>query len=335
MKKKRLFTELIGISIILMLTGCGGASQDNSTEACVAVGNSSSMYEVMDMEYAEEAVAEYDTGFITGSNGMEPGQGVDESAVATDRKLIRTVDMSVETKEFDTLLASVEQQVKTLGGYIESMNQYNGHSYNNYRRDARNADMVIRVPQSKLEEFLNTLSGISNVVNRSETVKDITLTYVDLDSHKKALLAEQDRLLQLMEQAETIEDLITIESRLSDLRYQIQSMESQLRTYDNKVDYSTINLYIDEVEMLTPVREETTWERISTGFIDNLKAIKDGFVEFVIWFTVSIPYLLIWAVIIVAVVLGVKRFIKRDKKKQEQMTASKGETNDTEGKNTP
>mgnify|MGYP002226154573 CR=1 FL=1 len=85
----------------------------------------------------------------------------------------------------------------------------------------------------------------------------MTLTYVDLQSHRDALQTEQERLLQLLEQAESIEDIITIEQRLSDVRYQLESMESQLRSYDNQVDYSTVYLYIDEVEVYTPVEEET------------------------------------------------------------------------------
>ena len=326
MKKKRLFAGLLVISTILTLSGCGAAMSDKMTESFDMVTNSSgAMRPSMDMEYAEndyameESVKEvYDgAGMNSGSTASKTqGESVKESAAATDRKLIKTVDMNVETQEFDELVACVEQQVKALGGYIENMELYNGRSYYSYKSGARNANIIIRIPQAKLDAFLGEISGISNVISRSESVKDITLTYVDLDSHKKALIAEQDRLLQLMERAETIDELITIESRLSDLRYQIQSMESQLRTYDNKVDYSTINLYINEVEVFTPVEEETTWERISSGFVENLKSIKDGFVELVIWFTVSVPYLLIWAVIIIVAVLIVRRIIKKNRKKR-------------------
>lgn len=325
MKKKRLYTGLLVISTILTLSGCGAAMSDKMTEANDTSFNSTgAMKPSMDMEYVEmdtvmEESAKYDgAGMETGSTASKTqGESVKESAAATERKLIKTVDMNVETQEFDELVACVEQQVKALGGYIENMELYNGRSYYSYKSGARNANIIIRIPQAKLDAFLGEISGISNVISRSESVKDITLTYVDLDSHKKALIAEQDRLLQLMERAETIDELITIESRLSDLRYQIQSMESQLRTYDNKVDYSTINLYINEVEVFTPVEEESTWERISSGFVDNIKSIKDGFVELVIWFTVSVPYLLIWAVIIIVAVLIVRRIIKKKRKKRE------------------
>ena len=80
---------------------------------------------------------------------------------------------------------------------------------------------------------------------------------------------EQERLLSLLEQAETMEEIIALESRLTEVRYQLESMESQLRTMDNQVSYSTVYLSIEEVEHFTPPAEKGTWERISTGFSEN------------------------------------------------------------------
>ena len=139
------------------------------------------------------------------------------------------------------------------------------------------------------------------------------------------LVAEQERLLALMEQAETIDDIIMLESRLSEIRYQIESMESQLRTYDNKVDYSTVYLKVDEVKELTPVVEETALQRIANGFANSLKEIRDGLTEFAIWFVVNIPYFILWIVVFVVVVVLIKAFAKvlrkrndRPKKKEDQ-----------------
>ena len=108
--------------------------------------------------------------------------------------------------------------------------------------------MTVRIPAQQLDAFLSSVSEVSNVISRNDSVSDVTLQYVDMESHKKALTAEQDRLLELLEQAESVEDIITIESRLSDVRYQIESMESQLRTLQNQVSYSTVYLDIQEVE---------------------------------------------------------------------------------------
>ncbi len=182
--------------------------------------------------------------------------------------------------------------------------------------------MTIRIPEDKLDLFLKEVTNISNVVRRSEKVKDVTLTYVDLSSHKEALETEQDRLLELLEKAESVEDIITIQRRLSDVRYQIESMESQLRTYDNQISYSTVYLEIDEVKELTPVKEETVWEQISGGFVDSLKSLKDGFVEIVVWVAVNSPFLVIWAAVIVVFVLLVKNSAKKNKVKKAAMKGS-------------
>lgn len=322
MKKRKLSTKLmtglLTAGMVLTLTACGSSSDSrygvsNLMDADFAVADATS---------AATAESYYDSGFDTsGSEDTEakasPDTTVSEEgaagAVSVDRKLIKTVNMDVETREYDKLLAAVENKVTELGGYIESLDAYNGSMYNSYR-STRNANLTIRIPKDKLDDFLNTVSDIGNVTSRSENVQDVTLTYVDLQSHRDALQTEQERLLQLLEQAESIDDIISIEQRLSDVRYQLESMESQLRSYDNQVDYSTVYLYINEVEVYTPVEEETVWERISTGFADSLKNIGEGLKEAGIWFVIHIPYLVLWAVVILILILILKKIKKRTKR---------------------
>lgn len=306
-KSKKIIALLMAICMVIMMTGCGGADKTASTSAPSAMKNSAMMESV-----AEEALM--DTGSFGTVNGAS-GATVTKEGAATalsERKLIKTVDMNVETQEFDTLMTAIESQVDALGGYIESLNTYNGSSY--YRSGTRHADMTIRVPKQALDSFLNTVTDISNVIRRSDNVEDVTLAYVDLESHRDVLRTEQTRLLELLEKAESIEDIITIEERLSNIRYQLESMESQLRTYDNQVDYSTVYLSIEEVEVFTPVEEETVWERISGGFVDSLQNIGEGFVEFGIWFVINIPYMVVWAVVIAVIVLIICGMTKRRKK---------------------
>ena len=294
MKKKILVVCALMMSAMLSLTGCG-----SSVKMDMAVTEAVSSSKAPQLNYAGEfgAAESMDVDMK-----LTEEQGESQTAIE-NRKLIKTVDMRVETKTFDQTLASVKNKVSELGGYIESMETYNGSSYASYR-SSRNSSMTIRIPEKELETFLATVSEISNVIRRSENVEDVTLTYVDLESHKKVLLTEQETLLNLLKKAESINDIITIESRLSQVRYQIESMESQLRTFDNKIDYSTIYLAIEEVRELTPVKEETVWEQISGGFLESIRDIRDGFVDVSIWFVVNIPYFVVWGVIFfVAVVL--------------------------------
>ncbi len=321
-KKKKTMFALIGT--LLLLTGCGSIKDYASSDS---------------MSYGKMS-ASNDTAEI-----MEMGEGVNTASThtlsedeiqnqTTERKLIKTVNMDIETKEFDTLLASIETQVAALNGYIENLNTYNGSMYSGYRQGTRNANLTIRIPKKELNVFLQSIAGMSNVVHRSEEQTDVTLTYVDIESRKAALTIEQNRLLELLERAENLEDIITIESRLSDLRYELQSMESQLRTYDNKVDYTTIYLYIDEVEVLTPVEKETIGERIGKGFINSLHSVGTGFTEFFIWIVINLPFLLIWAVVIIIILLVIKHFNRKNKKGSKiDITTQKEESNANVHKN--
>lgn len=252
-----------------------------------------------------------------------------DNAVFDERKLIKTVDLNVETKEYDKLMTELKNKVSELGGYIEHMDTYNGSSYSHYR-SSRSASLTIRVPKDKLNEFVETVSGISNVVRRSDNVEDVTLSYVDMESRRNTLKTERERLLVLLEKAESIEDIITIEDRLSTVRYQLESMESQLRTIDNQVDYSTIYLDISEVQELTPVEVQTPIERIVEGFAESLRDIGDGAVEFAIWFVVNIPYFVVWGVIIAAVVVIIRACRKRKRAKKAAKQNMAGTVNATQ-----
>lgn len=316
---------LVLTGVMVCTAGCG-ASKSTEDIAMNGYGGDSAF------QAAPEAAAA-EIGYETSSAEADiprkemkaEGTGQSESAevkqATADRKLIKTVNMSVETKAFDTMLTSLTDKAAALGGYIESMDTYNGSSYYNYRPD-RSASMKVRIPKDNLDTFLETVEGIGNVVNRSESVEDITLTYVDLKSHKEALETEQARLLELLAKAENIEDIVTIEERLSNVRYQIGSMESQLRTFDNQVDYSTVYLEISEVQELTPVEEETVWQRISGGFTDSLRDIGEDGMELVIWTLINIPYLLIWAVVIGLIVFFIRRRIKKARNQNVQKIAT-------------
>jgi hypothetical protein len=277
--------------------------------------------------YAED-IAGGGAGYAEYDMSMEPApapqarneevQNQQSSGDLANRKLIKNANLSVETEEFDVLLAAIDQRVSNLGGYMENYNVYNNSRYNssssNYNRSA---SMTIRVPSVNYDFFMNEIASISNVLSRSESTRDVTLEYVDIESRRAALNIEYERLLELLEKAETIDDVIRLESRLSDVRYNIEWISSQLRTYDNLVDYSTIYLDISEVKELTPVKELTTWERIGTGFVNSLKNVGNGFKNVILSGVIGSPYLVVFAVFVVIIVVIIKVIIKIATKKME------------------
>lgn len=331
-KKMQKWKSLAAILLaVVMLTGCG-ASKEMATSDTAAYEYSDANYMTNDIyttEMAseapmEEAVVE-EEGVTADTSMAEGAESESIQPQQTERKLIKNVDLQVETETFDELFVKVNDKTESLGGYVENSYMYNGSSF--YGNGNRDASLTIRIPADHLDEFLSAVSEVSNVISRNDSVTDITLQYVDLESRKEALMVEQDRLLELMEQAETIEDIIALESRLSEVRYELESMESRLRTYDNQVSYSTVYLHIQEVTKLTPVKEQTIGEKITTGFTESLYGVGNGLLNFGIGFIIKLPYLVVWAIVIAVFVLiikgirkaGKKRKAKKAQKKQAEM----------------
>lgn len=310
MLKKKMAKVLTGVLALSMLSGCGSASKMAMESAYYTAASNYSAaggvyYDSGDYEYADE---------VSEENGSSQAETV-EKGETTGRKLIRNVDMDVETESFDALLASAQSQAEELGGYIESSSISNS-SYASSTSAARSARLTARIPSEKLDGYLAGISKQSNVTRKSESTEDVTLQYVDLQSHKKALLAEQESLLSMMEQAESIEDIIAINEQLTDVRYQIESMESQLRTYDNQVDYSTVNLYIDEVERYTPGAAKSAGARIAEGFSANIYRVGSFFKNFAIEFIILLPILIAIAIVLGIAILIVRIIIKISEKHQ-------------------
>ncbi|MBQ8236853.1 MAG: DUF4349 domain-containing protein [Oscillospiraceae bacterium] len=245
------------------------------------------------------------------SYGSTADSSTGDSTQYADQKLIKTVTLRAETEDLDAVLTQLAEQIRALGGYTEYQNIYNGSPYNSYR--TRSAELTIRIPADKLDGFLTEVEDFSNVISKTESVDDVTLQYVDVESHLEALQTEHDRLVELMEQAENLSDLLTIEERLTEVRYKLESAASQLRVMDNRVSYATIELQIDEVEVLTEVEEPTVWERISTGFMKNLRNLGDNLVDLFVWIVTFSPQLLVLAAIAALVVWLCRRGIKTRK----------------------
>ena len=288
-----------------LLAGCGGASK--STQAFDAAAAAPA--EAANGAYYDMESAKSEDGGLTGDT--------DSTVLPEGRKWIITVNMSAETEDLDALMEALNGKISGLGGYVEDQDSYNGSMYSSRRY--RSASLTVRIPAERVDEFTEEMSGIANVVSTSLSREDITLSYVATESRVNALQTEEARLLELMEQAETMADLLEIESRLTDVRYELENRASQLRLYDNQVDYATIYLSIDEVQEYTPVEEPTVWERISGGFVSSVKGVGNGLLDLLVWVLAKSPYL----VILGGVTAGVVVLIKKRKTRRAAKKAAK------------
>lgn len=309
---KKLKVSAIIASACLLMAGCG-SSQISSGARSVMNDTSYSGNEnfMVSSDYME---GDYDSSFIAGSSkstdiDVRSSETNDSGSTetnnkSTQQKLIRNKRLSAETVEFDNVVSMIKSKVSELGGYIESSSTYGtGKGYNN-----RNMDMTIRIPSERLDEITGAIKDSVTILSESESVRDVTLDYVDMASHVKALRAEQESLLSMLEKAEELSDIIAIQSQLTQVRYEIESYESSLRTIDNQVDYSTIYLELSEVERETEIIEERSFlSEITLGLKENLYDIGEWFRDAAIWLIVNIPYIIIWIVIIAIVIVIIKK----------------------------
>ena len=326
MKKRTIMTVLAAILTATVLAGCGESSASSDKMA------SEPMYADAGYEYAdaEEAmtddVYEYEGSAAGASNSADSDVPSDSEIQSnSNRKLIKTVNMSVETREFDKLIANVTERINSLGGYAESTN-IQGNGYDSY--SARSANIIARVPANKLDFFVQGIEAESNITSKNESAEDVTLQYADVEAHKESLKIEQQRLNELLEKADTLENIIELENRLTEVRYEIESYESRLRTMNNQVVYATVNLNIREVKEYTPepVEEATFWQRLTEGFLDSCEEAWETIQDFIIGFVSLLPMLLVTIIIlgvIFAIVFGIVKLIISIVKSSNKKNAAK------------
>ena len=307
---KKMLALCLSLCLLLSFAACG--SKSVATDQMAPESNFKGDYSYsgvydgvadMEMEMSQNAPAEKPS--AAGSTG---------SAGVQNQKLIRTMTLETETEDLDSLLASLDQKIKTLGGYVENKNVRNGSA--SASRRYRYANLTIRVPVEQLDTFVEHVSGASNVVHYSENAKDITLSYVATQSRITALETEQTRLLELLAKAENMSDLLQIEQRLTDVRTELEQVTSQLRLYDNLVDYGTIELSVTEVQEYTPVEKETLWQRMAGGLKENWQALGEFSENLLVFLVSALPWLIPISIIVALwIVTGKKRRIRRAERK--------------------
>ncbi|WP_130836723.1 DUF4349 domain-containing protein [Lachnoclostridium sp. Marseille-P6806] len=319
--KMRGLTGAVLFALSLSLTACGSSGSDYSGNSYAAATPAAEAAYDYDYAYdAEENGAGLDgSSMRTGSQEDKSAELQDESGGAVERKLVKTVDIRCETDNLDAFEEAIIAQMEEAGGYIESSNRGGSSSMGDYsygRTGGRWGNYTFRVPASKLDGFVDTVTGSSNVLSQSSNVDDITMRYIDTESRIKALRIEQSQLLSMLEQAESVEDMITIQSRLSDVNASLQEYESSRKYMNNQVSYATVNVDVEEVVAYTPVVEKDAFTRMREGFIQSCKDVTYQVREFVIWIVINLPRIVLWLVILFLIILIFRFVVIRGNKKR-------------------
>ena len=321
--KTKVLALILALLMLLTLCACG-SSKASSVEA--------PMEEAMEAEYNGDYYAA-DTVQMAAASGLAPnarGASANTSAKTGSEvpeidpeKIIYSANATVETTDFEAGLAAVEALVERFDAWIES-SSVNGSNFYDISRgyaSTRSASYTLRVPSERFQELMGTLSEIGNVPYTHVYTENVSAQYYDTQARMEAYKAQEARLLEMMDRAESVDDLISIESRLSDLRYEIESLQTSLNQWDRRVAYSSVYLELQEV------REYTQDTPVQLGFGERLgRAFRSGihgFVAFcqdaILWLAESLPALVLIALVLI-VLLAVR---KNRKKKKAAVKAAK------------
>ena len=296
------------LSLILLLAGCGSASK-NFESMDSSAADSEGWTQETDYEYTED---------VSSEENAEVSEDVLPENDLEHRKLIRTIHLDMQTKGFDTLMEQLDESIQKHGGYIEN-SSIDTPQYENAKRSC---SLTIRIPSEQLDSFLTFAGTLGSITYQTETKEDVTLDYVDITTLKESLTVEYERVTQLLEEASDIEQILALESKLSDLRYELNRLDSRIRTYDNLIDYSTVYMEIREVEF-EKVVEESVWSQIQNQFTASLYTVRDFFIDVFISITGNFPVILLIIVLICIFIFIIRKCHKRSKRKKEEKKLKK------------
>lgn len=341
MKKIRILAILLAVALLaLSLTACASgksAQYADSADSVMTTETASAPAAEAPMEEsveAQEAKAD-GSAFSTTANDVTEDAAPEADVADAASKIIYSANLQAQTTDFDAAIAALDKQITAFGGFIERSDISGDTQYNNDGTTTvvnRWADYTIRVPAAKFEEFLRQTEGLGNVTSVSRYAENVTSQYTDYEARLSSLRTQEERLLAMLEKSEDVESLIALEQRLSDVRYELESIERNLRNLDLQISYSTVNLYLEEVEIYTPTVsvQRTFSEKLSDAFSDGWTGFVRGLQYFCLGLASSLPGLVLFVLIVLAIFFIVRKILRTVKQRRAAKEAAEKKASESE-----
>lgn len=330
MKKKLLAITALSFALLVIVSSCSSKSLNDAKMESMSQNGYSDVYdEEMSFEYG--GFADYKSEYITEDSttySEEPSGGniIESPEFVGNRKIIYSSSYSIQTTGFDKSILMLEQLCTKYGAYYEY-----SEMYGTKENADRNGTFTIRVPVQNYNAFKSEAGGIGVVIRSSENNRDVTEEYIDTEARLQSAKVREERLLEILANADSLDDVLLLEQELADVRYEIETLSGSLRKYDSLISYSTIDINIREV--IEPVEikpvpktfSQKVSAAISDGFDDFSRETGDFFLEILY----NLPGIIIFVVTIIIICVIIKAVIKKAKKKTETIiTNNESESTD-------
>lgn len=299
--------------------GAGEASRqfaDSKADYGRSAGQSAMKEAMPEAMSADMASMESGAGALSGGADGGMGGGMTANGLnnnAQEKKLVRTIDMTLKTSTFDKDCEALLALVQNSGGYVENVYRYG----DNTRGENRQAYYTLRIPTDKLDDFLGSAESLARLTSRNESTTDMTVQYSDTALRLQTQRDKMERLQQLLQKAETVSDLLEIETEIANTQYEIDSYETSLRQIDRQVDHTQVSVTLaEESPADTAAAEDVTLgQRILNGISASVKGIGVFFQNMLVFIAMALPVIVPVTVLGVALALVLRH--KKRKKEQE------------------
>lgn len=307
-KHNKIWIIIFLLGINLLFSGCASKNTTSITESVIDSAPQASMTESKEeMKFDMDVTQEKE----------ESGNGNIQFNTTNElnRKIIKTGMINLQTKTFEESVQSVIDKVGAIGGFIQNCSIEGNNLYNTYGK--RSAQLSVRIPNGIFDTFMNESNQFGNVTSKSIQGEDVTDQYMDVEIRLSTLEIQAERLKELLKQAGDLDKLFKIEKELGNVTYEIESLKGTLKKYDSLIDYSTIDIYIEEVDVyVEPIKEDTFFNQVKNTFINSVKGLVSVIQTLCLMIVAMIPFVII---IIPIIIITIKALSYRKKRKKESV----------------
>ncbi len=299
---KKIMPFLLGTAVLLSSCGAGAQNSSSSSGYKDYGGSSGSSFSSSDMSQPESFQVESENFSGSSPEREEETTTFLSQSELQPAKLVYRGWMELETTEFDQVIKEIDAMVKKMGGYYSNQDLYH---YGN----SRNLSYTVRVPWEQYETLRAEVGTLCQVLHSSTTVEDISAEYYDSQGRLETQQAKMARLQEMIAMAETMEDLITLESAISDTQWMIDNLSGQMKQYDSLVDYATLDIHLSEVYQLSELEEppDTFIQRIISSFSRGGTAFLNRTADYIVYLAYNWVVLLFWGLVIVVILIFMKK----------------------------
>lgn len=299
-------TVVISLALVIMLTlfiGCKSKTKNSSMS-----DGTENLYNTTTSP-SKGIVKEDNAGSVGQSTSVDTTSK--NSSALAGRKIIRSADIYAQTLDYDKSLSALNKLISDFGGFIQDSKVQTGREYN-AGTTYRTAEYTIRIPSSKLDDFLNASGKIGTIITKNSKGEDISDQYFDTQAHLDALKIQEQRLLELLKKATQLSDILQLEKELTSVRYEIEQLTGSLKKWDALIDLSTVTVKIDEVKTITE-QKEGFWDSIKSTFVASINTLGETMKALVLFLTAVLPFAIVLGIIALVIVFIIKKTSRKKK----------------------